>query len=300
MSRINPGVSSRSLLKLAFVLAYGLMMTMSLFGTPTLRAQSSPTVTPVSSVLTISPGTLKFGFQVVLPPDGVASSPKNVSLSVAKNQPQPVTIESILSSDPAQFIVQPNSCIGMINPGAAPCQVPIVFQPNGLRKRAALLMITSNSAPNNGVQSINLVGHATQGTLGINPGSLSFPLAMVGASPSATKSVTLTNKNAVRLTISGISSSNPNAFQVNSGCPNMLQPNAQCTVGVTFTADRNGSIGGKINISDNAAGPERVSLSGSGKGSPTVTRTPTPTRSATPSATQVPGLFPMRAFPPIH
>ena len=298
MSRINPGVSSRSWLKLAVVLVYGLLMAMSLFGAPSLRAQSSPTVTPVSSVLTISPATLGFGFQVVLPPDGVASSPKNVSLSVAKNQPQPVTIESILSSD-SQFIVQPNSCTTAISPGAA-CTVPIVFQPNGLKKRSAVLMITSNSTTNNGVQSINLVGHGMQGSLSISPGSLSFPLAMVGASPSAPKSVTLTNKNAVKLTISGISSSNPNVFQLNNECPNALQPSARCTLAVSFAADRNGSIGGRINVSDNAAGPNRVMLSGSGKGSPMATRTPTPTRSPTPSATQIPGLFPMRAFPPIH
>ena len=295
--------SSRSLLKLAAVAGYVILMMASLLGAPSLRAQSTPAVTPVASSLTVSPLNLGFDFQVVLPPDGVASKPKNITLSVAKNQPQPVTIEQPLmvsdsSAPPAQFIVQPNNC-SVIAPGTS-CTVPIVFQPNGLRKRTALLLITSNAGNDNGVLSVNLVGHGKQGTLSIKPGSLSFPVAQVAATPTSSKSVTLTNKNAVRMTISGISSSNPNVFQLTNNCPTTLQPSAQCTFSVGFMADRNGAIGGKIFISDNAAGPNRVNLSGSGRGGPTPTHTPTPTRSATPSATKVPGPFPMRALPIIH
>ena len=58
------------------------------------RRPSTPASMPTSrEQLTVSPSTLSFDFQVVLPPDGVASKPQNIMLSVAKNQPQPVTIE---------------------------------------------------------------------------------------------------------------------------------------------------------------------------------------------------------------
>jgi hypothetical protein len=286
------------LLKLAVVLGYAVVLMVSLFGSPSLRAQSSPTVTPVTSSLTARPATLKFGTQLVLPPDGVAGSPKTLTLNVASNQPQPVTIESIASSDPLQFIVQPNSCT-VIAPGSS-CPVSIVYKPNGLKRRNAVLMVTSNAANSGGVLSVNLTGATRQGRLTISPRSLSFPLAEIGATPSAAKSVTLTNKNAVQMTISQIASSNPDVFQLDNSCPNTLQPSAQCTFGVSFAADRNGSISGRINITDNAAGPNRVSLSGSGRGSPTVTRTATPTRSPTPSPTKNPGPYPMRAFPVMH
>jgi len=285
------------------VAGYVILMTASLFGPPSSRAQSSPAVTPVTSILTVSPGTLNFDFQVVLPPDGVASKPQNIMLSVAKNQPEPVTIESIMVSDqnptPPQFIVQANTCT-VIQPGATPCKVPIVFQPNGLKKRTAVLLITSNASNENGVASVALIGHAKQGILSINPGSLSFPVADVTASPSPGKSVTLSNRNGAKLTLSNISSSNPDVFLLTNNCPTTLQPNARCTFSVSFMADRNGAIGGKIFIADNAAGANRVNLSGSGKNGPTPTRTATPTRTPTPSPTKGPGPFPMRAFPVIH
>ena len=302
MSRIITGVTSRSWLKLAGVVGYAIVLVVSLFGPPALRAQSSPSVTPVASSLSVKPGSLNFGFQISLPPRGVAGKPQNITLSVAKNQPQPVTIESLLISDqnapPGQFIIQSNNC-GVIAPGAS-CAVPIVFQPSGLKRRSAVLLITSNASTDNGIQSVSLVGFGRQGSLSINPGSLSFPAAAAGATPGASKPVTLSNRNAVPLTLSNISSSNQDVFQLSNNCPTTLQPSAQCTFSVTFVPDRNGGISGRVSISDNAAGPNRVSLSGGGRGFPTPTRTSTPTRTATPSPTKDPGPFPMRAFPVMH
>jgi len=299
------------LLRLAVVVGYVLMMMASLFGMSTTRAQVTPSatvtptpagmLTPVASKLTVKPGVLSFGFEVVLPPDGTQSKPKSIKLSVAKNQPQPVTIEQPLmvsdsSGPPAQFTVQANNCT-VIQPGGS-CTVQIVFQPNGMRRRNALLLITSNAS--NGVQSVGLIGHGKQGSLTINPGALGFPAADVGTLPTSSKQITLTNKNPVQITIHGITSSNQSVFPITENCPTMLQPSASCTISVSFMADRNGAIGGFVNVADNAAGPHRVKLSGVGRGGPRVTRTPTPTRTPKPTATFTPGLFPMRAFPAMH
>lgn len=305
MSRILTGVRWRGSLRLAAVIGYATLLLTSLFGYSTSRAQTAtPTGTPttVGSNLIIKPSILEFGFETVLPPDGVASAPKSITLSVAKNQPAPVTIEQPLmvsdsSAPPAQFTVQPNTC-SVIQPGSS-CPISIVFQPNGTRVRRALLLITSNAA--NGVQSVSLIGHGKPGTLSINPRALSFPQGIVGALPSASKPVTLTNRNQVQLTISSITSSNSDSFPITNGCPNVLQPGAACTVSASFSAGRNGANRGFINIQDNAAGADRVLLSGSGRGGPTkvATATPTATRRATPAPTPA-ASFPMRAFPVIH
>lgn len=301
------GVTWRSSLRLVAVFSYATLLMTSLFGFSTSRAQITATATPtnaptsVASKLTVSSPILTFGFELVLPPDGVASAPKTLTLSVAKNQPQAVTIEQPLmvsdsSAPPAQFTIQSNTC-SVIPPGGS-CPVPIVFQPSGTRIRRALLLITSNAA--NSVQSVELIGEGKQGTLTINPRSLSFALGTVGALPSASKPVTLTNRNPLPLTISSITSSNPGAFQITDDCPSVLQPSASCTVSASFTADRNNENRGYINIVDNAAGADSVLLFGSGRGGPTrvATATPTATRLPTPEPTRDP--FPMRAFPAIH
>ncbi|HLI79236.1 MAG TPA: choice-of-anchor D domain-containing protein [Candidatus Binataceae bacterium] len=305
MSRIITGVTWRGLLRIAAAIGYATLLLTSLFGFSTSRAQTAtPTGTPttVGSKLIIKPSILKFGFETVLPPDGAASAPKSIILSVAKNQPAPVTIEQPLmvsdsNATPAEFIVQSNMC-SVIAPGGS-CRVPIVFQPSGTRVRSALLLITSNAA--NGVQSVSLIGHGKQGTLSISPRTLSFPLGIVGALPSASKPVTLTNRNSVQLTINSISSSNSDAFPITNGCPNVLQPGASCTVSASFSAQRNGQNRGSIDVGDNAGGPDRVLLVGSGRGGPTKvpTATATATRRATPAPTPV-ASFPMRAFPVMH
>ena len=280
MSRILTGATSRNLLKLAVVLGYATLMIASLVGVPSSQAQSPPSgaATAVLSNLTVSPARLDFGFRAVLPPDGqVSDKPKIVTLSVAKNQPQSVTIESLMVSDstlpPAQFTIQSNTCT-VIAPGAS-CQVPMIFQPNGAARRRALLLVTSNAS--NGVQSVQLVGHAKQGTLSINPTSLTFGTVKMGDPPTASKSVTLTNKNPINLTIQNVTSSNSSVFPVTSTCPSpgVLQPNAKCTVSVSLSPDRNGSLGGQITIADNATGRKTIKLSGTGRGFPTVTRTAT-------------------------
>ena len=299
------GVRWQSSLRLAAVLGYAAILTISLFGYSNSRARTAtPTGTPtaVGSKLNVKPETLTFGFETVLPPDGAASQPEKITLSVARNQPAPVTIEQpLMISDsnptPPQFIIQPNNC-SVIAPGGS-CTIMLVFQPNGTRVRRGLLLITSNAA--NGVQTVSLIGRGKQGTLSISPRALSFPQGVVGAPPGPSKNVTLTNKNPIQLTISSISSTRPEAFQVTNGCQSVLQPSASCTVSISFSAFRNGANRGDLNISDNAAGPDSVALVGSGRGGPTVIRTPTATATKQPTPVPTPApSFPLRAFPVMH
>jgi hypothetical protein len=295
----------RSSLRLVAVLGYTTILMTSLFGYSSSRAQTAtPTGTPtqVASKLTVVPASLTFGPEAVLPPNGVASKPDKVTLSVARNQPAPVTIEQPLmisdsDSPTPEFTIQPNSC-SVIAPGNS-CTILIVFQPTALRGRRGLLLITSNAA--NGVQSVSLLGRGKQGTLSINPTALSFPEGVVGAAAGISKKVTLTNRNPIQLTISSVTSTNPDAFPISNECPNVLQPSASCTVSASFSAFRNGVNRGYIEIVDNAAGRDRVALVGSGHGGPTVVRTPTPTATIYPTPVRTPlPTFPLRAFPVMH
>ncbi len=295
--------SSHGVLKLAVLAVYIIAMMAALLGPSSSGAQSTPTATAtaVESSLKVSPGSVDFGFRAVLPPDGeITTKPKIVTLSVAKNQPQPVTIEAPMISDstppPAQFTIESNTC-SVVAPGAS-CQISLLFRPNGAMRRSALLLITSNAS--NGVQSVQLVGHAKQGTLTINPTSLTFGTVKMGDPPTASKSVTLTNRNPINLTIQSVTSSNSSVFPMTSTCPSVLQPSAQCTVSTSFSPDRNGSLGGKISVADNASGRNFIKLSGTGRGFPTVTRTATATKTPTATPTASPGVFPMRTFPVVH
>jgi hypothetical protein len=254
-------------------------------------------VTPVASKLNVAPALLQFGAAIVLPPNGVASGARIAILSVAKNQPAPVTIEAIQSSDP-EFAVQPNNC-ATIAPGTK-CGVPLVFTPTGVKGKTALLVIQSN-ASNPNPPSVTLKGVGKQGRLSIKPRSLGFGTATVGAPPTSSKTATLTNNNPVPMAITGITSSNPAVFPITTTCGATLAIGAQCTVSAGFMAQRNGGIEGFVFITDNAMNsPQKIRLSGNGTGGPKPTPTAKPTSTATPTPGPTPVPFTFRAFPAMH
>lgn len=271
--------------------------------TPTQTATPSPTatVTPVASVLQFRPRRLHFSAQLVLPPNGVPSNPKSVVIGLANRQPQPVQIQSIAVSPPGEFEIQSNPCTTLA-PGQT-CQIQVVFKPNGMRVRQSSLVITSNAS--NSTIFIPLIGRGRQGPVSIAPRSLTFGAIQVGQT-STQKTVTITNRNPIPMTLSGISSSNPDVFRefhVEQSCGTSLAPGQSCVIQIQFAPARNGPIGGAFFVNDNAAGtPQAIRVSGTGKGGPTPTRTPSP--SPTPSATPTPvtpgAQMPMRSMPVIR
>jgi len=298
------------ILKLAAAFGYGAFIVVAL-SSPALHAQAAsssitpaiaptPTAAPtaVTSVLTVKPANTKYGVLLVLPPNGSSSKVKSVTLSVAKKQPAPVTIESIITSNPAEFAIQPNNCVTTISPGQS-CKVPIIFTPSQLRGRHSLLVITSNAA--NPVESVQLAGNGNQGSLAINPQSLGFGSIDVG-SQSKTKTVKLTNKNPLPISIFQISTSNQAVFPFfieQNTCTAPLAPNGgNCTLEIFFAPPKNGGYSGSFFVNDNAANnPQPIRLSGSGKNGPKPTRTATPTRSVTATPTPVPATLPLRSMP---
>ncbi len=291
----------RVVLKFAAALGYGTFIAAALCS-PAIHAQviaptPTATPTPVDSNLTVKPATTRFGAQLVLPPNGISGKAKNITLSVARGQPAPVTIESIMTSNSVEFAIQPNQC-GTISPGGS-CTVPVVFTPSQLGGRSSLLVVTSNAA--DPVESVQLVGNGRQGVLTLKPRPLSFGTIDVGTH-SDTKTVTLINNNALPLSIFQITTSNQAVFPFfieQNNCRTVLAPNGgSCTLEIFFAPQANGTFSGTFFINDNAAGnPQPIRLSGSGKNGPRPTRTATATASPTPTFTPIPGTLPMRSVP---
>ncbi len=100
--------------------------------------------------------------------------------------------------------------------------------------------------------------------VGLSPSSLAFG-AETTQTTSATQTVTLTDTGGSPLTIDGIAAS-PD-FAETSNCPlapASLGAGASCSVSVTFTPSATGARAGSLTVSDDAGGPQTVSLSGTG------------------------------------
>lgn len=114
------------------------------------------------------------------------------------------------------------------------------------------------------------------GGVGLSPTSLDFGSVVVG-SPSAAQTVTLTNRGAVALNISGIVVSGDFALVGTTTCPSggTVVAGASCVIDVTFAPTATGNRTGAITITDDAPGsPRVVSLSGTGIVGPVVSLSP--------------------------
>jgi FG-GAP-like repeat/Abnormal spindle-like microcephaly-assoc'd, ASPM-SPD-2-Hydin/FG-GAP repeat len=115
------------------------------------------------------------------------------------------------------------------------------------------------------------------GTVSFSPARLNFGVQLVGSG--STNGVTLANLRGTALTISGIAITGLDAadFTQSNTCGSSLGAGQSCTISVTFTPRRRGSLGAAITISDtNPSSPQTVPLSGTGVTSgPNATLSPT-------------------------
>jgi hypothetical protein len=118
-------------------------------------------------------------------------------------------------------------------------------------------------------------GSTGSATLAASPTSLSFGSQTVG-SPSAAKTVTVSNTGTVAAAVSSISASG--AFGETNTCGSSIAAGASCTVSVTFTPTASGSASGSLTVASNATdGTLTVGLSGTGATTGTATLTASPT-----------------------
>jgi hypothetical protein len=212
-----------------------------------------------TSPLTFSPLTQSFASTLI----GTASAVKTVT--VTNSSASPVNITNFVAS--GDFSVAGSGatpCGGVLGAGAS-CTVAVAFHPSvpGSIKGSVTLM---DNAPVN-TQLYNLMGKAVL-PVSFSPASLTFAAQTVGTT-SAQKIVTLTNNQAVALTLTSVVASGQYAAAAGgtNPCGSTVNAHTSCTFAVTFSPKQPVAIPGVVTVTHNAASgnPQVIKLSGTGQ-----------------------------------
>jgi hypothetical protein len=211
-------------------------------------------LTPSGLAFTVLPiGTIS-GAQYVT----VTNTSAATVTSLSVGNPSPATDFAIVSGS--------NNCGTSLN-AAGQCSFQVTFTPTAAGLRSATITI-ANSAAN---QTLTLAGFGETATLSayVKDPSLIFPNQVV-ATVSNAQNITLVNNGDVPLTIAsvGISGADMADFTPTNECPltpSTLNPNATCSVSMTFTPSAAGNRTATVTITDNAPGsPRNIAVSGIG------------------------------------
>lgn len=112
-------------------------------------------------------------------------------------------------------------------------------------------------------------------TLVVSPTSLDFGMQLIGGSPAASKTVTLTNNTGANIaytsaTITGTNHADFTLAPAATGCSPNIVPGTPCVISVTFTPTVNGAETASLNIVDaDSTSPQVIPLTGTGTNTPT-------------------------------
>ncbi|HUI42437.1 MAG TPA: FG-GAP-like repeat-containing protein [Terriglobia bacterium] len=203
-------------------------------------------------VVAVSPNPVIFPEQL----EGTTSSPLPVTVSNPGSAPL-----SIGSLSTTGAFAETNNCGSSLAVGGS-CSVSVTFTPTMAGTNTGTLSIT-DGAPTS-PQIVSLSGTATAPIVGLSPASLTFSTQTIGTTSPA-QTVTLTNTGDGALEIDSVTASAQ--FAETNTCGASLDPNASCTISVTFTPTARGTQSGTLTLTDNASdSPQTVSLSGTGSG----------------------------------
>jgi Tol biopolymer transport system component len=173
---------------------------------------------------------------------------------------EPLSVNSISSGNPL-FTASPTSF--SLAPGASQ-RVTVTFAPTGVGSQTGTLSISHGAAES--PATVALSGAGTNQTLSLSSTLLFFDSVSVGSS--ATRMFTVFNTGAGMLSVSSITSSDPQftvspaSFTVEAQADTVA---ASQVVTVTFTPASTGQQTGKLTLLHNAAGsPSTISLLGAG------------------------------------
>jgi ASPM-SPD-2-Hydin domain-containing protein/HYDIN/CFA65/VesB family protein/centrosomal CEP192-like protein len=207
-----------------------------------------------TSPLTFSPTALSFSSTLI----GTASALKTVT--VTNSSASAVNITNFVASGDFSVVGSGTPCGGVLGAGLS-CNVAVAFHPSipGMMKGSVTFM--DNAAVN--TQLYNLTGKAVL-PVTFNPTSLTFTAQNVGTT-SLSKSLKLTNNQAVALTLTSLAASGQ--YTVAPGtCLTTVSAHGSCTFTVTFSPKQTGTIPGVITVKHNASGnPQAIKLTGTGQ-----------------------------------
>ncbi len=249
------------------------------------NASGSPQTVSVSGTGSSQPGA-------TLSPTSLSFSSVNVGANLAKmvtvtnTGNATLTVSSITISGSSSY-TESDTCVSATG-GIAPtktCTITVTFAPSAFGTLSGTLDVADNATGS--PQVVTLTGSGAGPAAALAPTSLAFGGLAVG-SPSAAKTVTLTNSGNAALSITSVTvtGSGASQFVPTSACGASVAAGASCTISVIFTPSSAGNQSGTLTVSDNApASPQSVTLSGAGNGFSLSATNPSITVSAGQSAT---------------
>ncbi len=223
-------------------------------GVPGSQQTVSLTGTGINPGACLSPTLLSFGNQVL----NTTSVPRKVTLTSCGTTNLILFSISVTGANSGDF-AQTNNCPAVMPPNLK-CTINVTFTPSALGARTASLTVSDNAA--NSPQTVALSGTGVA-PVTLVPSTLGFGNVPQGTSSTA-RNLTLTNNQSVALTISSISTNNPDYTQTNT-CGSSLAAKGHCTISVTFTPSIIGTDNGTLSVADNASNsPQTSSLTGKG------------------------------------
>jgi sugar lactone lactonase YvrE len=157
------------------------------------------------------------------------------------------------------FSIASNTCGTSLAPGTS-CTVGVTFSPTTVAAANGTLTFTDSAATS--PQTVALSGTGTA-PVTFSSSSISFGTVKIGTT-SSTRTVTLTNRLSVALSITSVVAST--GFNVaNNTCATSVAAGASCSISVTFSPTALGAATGALTVTDSAlTSPQAVNLSGIG------------------------------------
>jgi YVTN family beta-propeller protein len=215
------------------------------------------------SALTVSPSP-SYSFGTVY-----LGSLTTENFTVTNTGTTPITITgpliSIVKGGDSNEFVEVNQCPKSLA-GGSHCTISVTFIAGPYYTPQTATLSIMDSAPGS-PQTVTLSATVIDPVASFSPTSLSFGTQTEGTS--VTKTVTLTNKGATTLSITGMTVTGTGAAEFTltpaSTCGSSLTARSSCTISVTFKPAAKVSYAATLNVTDNArSGTQTVPLSGTG------------------------------------
>jgi hypothetical protein len=252
----SPAVSSNAASFTTSGLAIGTHSITAVYsGDTDFAGSTSPALSQVvqGAIAVLSPPSFNFGNQTV------GTSIQQVA-TLTNTGNTTLAIKSISVTGPNRENFAEKSNCGTSVPPLGRCNISVTFTPSATGTRTAAVGITDN-APNS-PQSLPLTGVGVLPATKFFPASVTFP-GQVIFTTSKPQTVTLTNTGLGILIITSVVATGP--FTQTNTCGTTVDPDASCTISVTFKPTLIGTLTGSVNVTDNAPrSTQEVPLTGIG------------------------------------
>ncbi len=229
----------------------------------TKSASATVTVNPAAGILTLNPTSISFGSVTV----GQTSPILTTTLTNTGNASLTITSNPLSAGD---FNWGGTGTCNSVNNTLAPgssCLFSAKFTPTAAGTRTATILISSTASNSTVTLPLSGIGTtATAGTLGVSPATLALGSAVVGASVTASGTLTAGGSS---ITVSAVSSNN-SAFTVGGlSLPVTIPAGNSAAFRVTFSPQTAGAATAALSFTSNAQSSTTVeTLTGTGTAAP--------------------------------